>query len=142
MPSWLFASLMSAVFAALVSILAKIGMKGVDSNLATAIRTVIILVFAWGITIADGSISSLAKLSTTNWIFLALSGIATGASWLFYFRALDLTEATRVVPIDRLSLVLAIIMAVVFLHEKLSWATAAGSVLITAGVLVIALFSK
>ncbi len=133
---------MSATFAALVSILAKVGMKGVDSNLATAIRTVIILVFAWGISIADGSIQSIAKLSTTNWVFLILSGVATGVSWLFYFRALDLTDATRVVPIDRLSLVLAVIMAVIFLHEKLTWATAAGSVLITFGVLVIALFSR
>lgn len=140
MSGWLFASIMSAVFATLVSILAKVGMKGVDSNLVTAIRTVIILVFAWGITLADGSVHSMTKLSATNWIFLILSGIATGASWLFYFRALDLTEATRVVPIDRLSLVLALIMAVVFLHEKLTWATTVGSTLITAGVLVIALW--
>jgi transporter family protein len=131
---------MSAVFAALVSILSKVGMKGVDSNLATAIRTVVILVFAWGITLADGSVQSIGKLSSTNWIFLILSGAATGLSWLFYFRALDLTEATKVVPIDRLSLVLAVIMAVVFLHEKLTWTTAIGSTLITVGVLVIALW--
>lgn len=136
---WLLYALLSALFAAATSILAKIGISGVNSNLATAIRTVVILVFAWGIVLAQGHMKDLASLSRTTWIFLILSGLATGLSWLFYFRALQLTEASRVVPIDKLSLVLAIVMAAVFLHEKLTLATILGSGLITAGVLVIAL---
>lgn len=138
--SWVVFALLSAVFAALTSILAKIGIKGVDSNLATAIRTVVITVFAWGIVLAQGTIKDLSHLNKTTWIFLLLSGLATGLSWLFYFRSLQLGEASKVVPIDKLSLVLAVIMAVVFLHEKLSVATAAGSILITAGVLVMTLW--
>lgn len=137
---WLLFALLSAVFAAATSILAKIGIKGVDSNLATAIRTVVITLFAWGIVVAQGSVKQLGHLTRTTWIFLILSGLATGLSWLFYFRALQLGEASKVVPIDKLSLVLAIIMAVVFLHEKLTLSTALGSILITAGVLVIALW--
>jgi len=140
MESWLLFALLSAVFAAATSILAKIGITGVDSNLATAIRTVVITLFAWGIVIAQGSIKTLPTLSKTTWIFLALSGIATGLSWLFYFRALQLGEASKVVPIDKLSLVLAVIMAGVFLHEKLSLPTLVGSSLITLGVLVMALW--
>jgi len=140
MESWLLFALLSAVFAAATSILAKIGIKGVDSNLATAIRTVVITVFAWGIVWAQGTIKSLTHLNKTTWIFLILSGLATGLSWLFYFRALQLGEASKVVPIDKLSLVLAVVMAVVFLQEKLSWPTIVGSILITGGVLVMAVW--
>ncbi|KKU46055.1 MAG: hypothetical protein UX64_C0014G0017 [Microgenomates group bacterium GW2011_GWC2_46_7] len=138
--SWVLFALLSAVFAAATSILAKIGIKGVDSNLATAIRTVVITAFAWGIVIVQGTVKQLGGLNKTTWIFLILSGLATGLSWLFYFRALQLGEASKVVPIDKLSLVLAVIMAVVFLHEKLTWPTAIGSVMITIGVLVIAMW--
>ncbi|GAB4027514.1 MAG: EamA family transporter [Candidatus Microgenomates bacterium] len=140
MESWVIFALLSAIFAAATSILAKIGITGVDSNLATAIRTVVITVFAWGIVFAQGSIKTLPALSKTTWIFLALSGIATGLSWLFYFRALQLGDASKVVPIDKLSLVLAVIMAGVFLHEKITLSTIIGSTLITAGVLVMALW--
>lgn len=137
---WIVYALLSAVFAAATSILAKIGIKGVDSNLATAIRTVVITIFAWGIVLAQGTGKNLFLLSKTTWIFLGLSGLATGLSWLFYFRALQLGEASKVVPIDKLSLVLAVIMAVIFLHEKLTMPTAVGSILITAGVLVMTLW--
>lgn len=140
MPQWLLFALLSSVFAAAVSILAKIGIKGVDSNLATAIRTIVVTLFAWGIVVVQGSVKQLTQLSRTTWIFLVLSGLATGLSWLFYFRALQLGDATRVVPIDKLSLVLAVIMAVVFLHEKLTMASAVGALLITAGVLVMAMW--
>ncbi len=138
--SWLLFAIISAVFAAATSILAKIGIKGVDSNLATAIRTVVITVFAWGIVWAQGTIKQVTTLSKTTIIFLVLSGLATGLSWLFYFRALQLGEASKVVPIDKLSLVLAVIMAGVFLHEKLTLPTIVGSSLITIGVLVMALW--
>lgn len=138
--SWFLFALLSALFAAATSILAKIGIKGVDSNLATAIRTVVILIFAWGIVIAQGTIRSITQLNRTTWIFLILSGLATGLSWLFYFRALQIGEASKVVPVDKLSLVLAVIMAVIFLHEKLTVATAMGSLLITMGVLIMALW--
>lgn len=137
---WFLFALLSAIFAAATSILAKIGIKDVDSNLATAIRTIVITLFAWGIVFAQGSIKHISTLSKTTWIFLILSGFATGLSWLFYFRALQLGDASKVVPIDKLSLVLAVIMAVVFLHEKLTTATIVGSVLITAGVVVMAVF--
>lgn len=138
--SWIWFAVFSAIFAAATSILAKIGIKGVDSNLATAIRTIVITVFAWGIVIAQGNVKQIAHLGKTTWVFLILSGLATGLSWLFYFRALQLGEASKVVPIDKLSLVLAVIMAMIFLHEKLTWSTIVGSFLITGGVLVMALW--
>ena len=138
--TWLVYAIISAVFAALTSILAKIGITGVNSNLATAIRTVVITIFAWGIVFAQGTFREMTTLNKTTWIFLILSGFATGLSWLFYFRALQLGEASKVVPIDKLSLVLAVLMAVVFLHEKMTIPTAVGSLLITAGVLVMALW--
>lgn len=138
--TWLWYAIISAIFAALTSILAKIGIAGVNSNLATAIRTVVITLFAWGIVLAQGTFREMTTLTKTTWIFLVLSGFATGLSWLFYFRALQLGEASKVVPIDKLSLVLAVIMAVIFLHEKLTIPTAVGSALITAGVLVMALW--
>lgn len=138
--SWLIYALLSAFFAAVTTILAKVGIAGVDSNLATAIRTVVILIFAWGIVIAQGTIPQLDHLSKTTWIFLILSGVATGLSWLFYFRALQLGEAVQVAPIDKLSLVLAVIMAVIFLKEKLTVANAVGASLIAIGVLVMAIW--
>jgi transporter family protein len=140
MQQWILFAILSAVFAAATSILAKIGIKGIDSNLATAIRTIIITIFAWGIVWVQGTISQVGTLSKTAWIFLILSGLATGLSWLFYFRALQLGEASKVVPIDKLSLVLAVVMAAVFLHEKLTLPTIVGSTLITTGVLVMTLW--
>jgi len=137
--SWLLFALLSAVFAAATSILAKIGIKGIDSNLATAIRTTVILVFAWGIVFAQGLGSKIIEIPKNAWVFLVLSGIATGLSWLFYFRALQLGEASKVVPIDKLSLVLTIILAGFFLHEKITLPIVVGSILMTAGALVIAL---
>ncbi|PQJ11731.1 hypothetical protein CJD36_008015 [Flavipsychrobacter stenotrophus] len=133
---WIYA-LLSAVFAALVAVFAKVGIKGVDSDLATAIRTVIILMLAWGIVLAKGSVTQLSTLTRTNWLFLILSGAATGLSWLFYFRALQLGDVSRVAPIDKLSVALAIIISVIFLHEKLSWQEVGGVVLIIGGTLLL-----
>ena len=138
--SWFLFAVLSALFAALTSILAKIGIAGVNSNLATAIRTIVIMVFAWGIAIAQGLTKDIPGLSRNTWLFLILSGVATGLSWLFYFRALQMGEASKVVPVDKLSLVLAVILAAIVLHEKITWPTAIGSILITAGVLVMALW--
>ncbi len=135
---WYIAAIFSAIFAALTSIFAKIGIKDVNSNLATAIRTSIILIFTWGIAYFQKSISSIVNISKTSWIFLILSALATGASWLFYFYALKVGEATKVVPIDKMSLVLTIIFATVLLHEKFTWQIALGAILMTAGTLVIA----
>jgi bacterial/archaeal transporter family protein len=137
--NWLFFAFMSAVFAALTAILAKIGIKGVDSNLATAVRTVVILVFAWGIVFFQGRAGDLLKLSRFSLIFLVLSGIATGLSWLFYFRALQLGEASKVVPIDKLSLVLTVVLAALVLGEKPTIPVVAGTTLMTIGALIIAL---
>ena len=136
---WFVFALASAVFAALTSILAKVGIDGVNSNLATAIRTVVVLVMAWGmvfITDAQGGISSISRKS---WLFLILSGLATGASWLCYYRALQIGEASKVVPIDKLSVVITLVLAFAFLHEKFTWKSAAGSVLIAAGTLLMVL---
>ena len=140
MQSWFLFAVLSAVFAALTSILAKIGISNVDSNLATAIRTVVITIFAWGIVIAQGLTKNLGNLSKNTWIFLILSGIATGLSWLFYFRALQIGEASKVVPVDKLSLVLAVILAAIVLHEKITLATAIGTVLIASGVILMAVW--
>lgn len=139
MPTWLIYALLSAFFAALVSILAKVGIKGVDSNLATAIRTVVIILFAWGIVFFQGTLPQLARLTRTNLIFLILSGLATGMSWLFYFKALQMGEVNKIVPIDRFSLVLATILAVIFLQEKVAPAGWFGIALIFAGTLIISL---
>ena len=138
---WYLAATLSAIFAALTSILAKIGIKDVDSNLATAIRTTVILVFTWGIAFFRGSVSGLSEISRTGFIFLILSGIATGLSWLFYFRALQIGEASKVVPIDKLSLVLTIMLAGIFLREKISVQTVIGAFMMTGGTLLIA-FAK
>jgi transporter family protein len=133
---WLYA-LLSAFFAALVAVFAKIGIKGVDSDVATAIRTVIILFIAWGIVIVKGAASQIPGLTKQNWLFLILSGCATGLSWLFYFRALSLGAVARVAPIDKLSVAIAIVLSVVFLHEKLTWQEAAGAALIIGGTLLL-----
>jgi len=134
--SWLFYALLSAVFAAATAILAKIGVQGVPSNLATAIRTAVILVFAWGIVFATGERRALMNLSLKTITFLVLSGIATGLSWLAYFRALQLGPASRVAPVDKLSLALTIVLSVLVLKEQVTWKLLAGVGLITAGVLV------
>ena len=133
---WIYA-LLSALFAALTAILAKIGIKGVDSNLATAIRTVVILVLAWGIVYFRGGLDQIGLLTRTNLVSLGLSGVATGLSWIFYFRALQLGKVSQVAPVDKLSVALAIILSVVFLGEKLTWHTGLGAALIISGTLVL-----
>ena len=139
MAPWLPFALLSAVFAALTAIFANIGIKGVDSDLATAIRTVFILVLAWGIAIGRGATAGLPALTGRTWLFLGLSGLATGASWLCYFRALKLGPVSKVAPIDKLSVALAIGLAVLFLGEALTWRSALGAGLIVAGSVVLAL---
>jgi len=139
MPTWIIFALLSAVFAAFTAILAKIGVKDVNSNLATAIRTVVILIFAWGIVFVQGTNKQLSSISRTSMIFLILSGIATGLSWLFYFRALQLGKASHVAPIDKLSLVLTIVFAAIILKEKVSLSVVFGAVLMTVGTIIIAL---
>lgn len=133
---WVVFALLSAVFAALTSILAKIGIEHIDSNLATAIRTLVVVVFAWGIVLFTGVHHQLAAVRCKSWVFLILSGLATGASWLFYYRALQLGEAARVASVDKLSIVLTIILAFFILHEAVSLKVLAGGVLITAGALL------
>lgn len=136
--NWLYWSLLSALFAGLTAILAKVGVAGVDSNLATAIRTSVILVFAWSIAFVTAKPSELASLSARTWLFLALSGIATGLSWLCYFRALQLGQASQVAPIDKLSVVFVLIFAALFLREPLTSRSAIGGLLIVAGAIVLA----
>jgi len=136
---WLGYAILSAVFAAATAILAKIGIKDINSNLATAIRTVVILLFAWGIVFAQGTYKQLGAISQFTLLFLVLSGIATGLSWLFYFRALQLGNASQVAPIDKLSLVFTIILAILFLKEKMSLQVILGATLMTAGSILIAL---
>ena len=130
---WAVFALASAFFAALTSILAKIGMEGVDSHLGTAIRTTVVLVMAWGLVLLTGRQAGIANLTARCWLFLILSGLATGASWLFYFRALQMGEASRVVPIDKCSVVMTMALAFVVLKEPLTVKTVAGGLLITAG---------
>lgn len=136
---WFVFALLSAVFAALTSILAKVGIEGVNSNLATAIRTVVVLVMAWGMVFLTNAQSGISSIGRKSWIFLILSGLATGASWLCYYRALQTGEASKVVPIDKLSVVITLILAFVFLHEQFSAKSAVGIVLITAGTLIMVL---
>ncbi|MDP3071397.1 MAG: EamA family transporter [Opitutaceae bacterium] len=137
--NWLHWSLLSAVFAALTAILAKIGVAGVDSNLATAVRTTVVLVFAWAIVPLTTRYAAVAALSGRTLLFLALSGLATGLSWLCYFRALQLGDASKVAPIDKLSVVFVLILAAVFLGEALTLKTILGGSLIAAGAVVLAL---
>ena len=132
---WAVFALLSAVFAALTSILAKVGINGVNSNLATAIRTVVVVIMAWGMVFLTKGQSGIGAISKKSWIFLILSGLATGASWLCYYRALQMGSASKVVPIDKLSVVITLILAFIFLHEDFTYKSAIGSILITAGTL-------
>lgn len=136
---WLVFALLSAVFAALTSILAKVGIDGVNSNLATAIRTMVVVVMAWGMVFLTHTQSGISEISKKSWLFLILSGLATGASWLCYYRALQIGSASKVVPIDKLSIVITLILAFVFLHEDFTMKSAAGCVLIGAGTLLMVL---
>ncbi len=136
---WFVLALLSAVFAALTSILAKIGIDGVNSNLATAIRTMVVVVMAWGMVFLTHAQSGLAEISRKSWLFLILSGAATGISWLCYYKALQLGEASKVVPIDKLSVVLTLVFAFLFLHEQFNTKSLIGCLLIGAGTLVMVL---
>lgn len=136
---WFLFALLSAVFAALTSILAKIGIEGVNSNLATAIRTVVVVVMAWGMVFLTNTQNGITQIGKKSWIFLILSGLATGASWLCYYRALQMGEASKVVPVDKLSVVLTLIFAFLFLHEAFTVRSLAGCVLIGAGTLIMVL---
>ena len=136
---WFVLALGSAVFAALTSILAKVGIDGVNSNLATAIRTAVVLVMAWGMVFLTDAQGGLSGISRKSWLFLILSGLATGASWLCYYRALQIGEASKVVPVDKLSVVITLVLAFAFLHEKFTWKSIAGAALITAGTLLMAM---
>lgn len=136
---WVVFALLSAVFAALTSILAKIGIDGVNSNLATAIRTVVVIVMAWGIVFLTNSLGGITEISKKSWIFLILSGLATGASWLCYYKALQMGEASKVVPIDKLSVVITLVLAFVILHEQFTAKSIIGCVLIGAGTLLMVL---
>ena len=134
--SWVIYAILSAVFAALTSILAKIGISDINSNLATAIRTIVVLIMAWGIVFMTGAQSGIQDITAKSWIFLVLSGIATGLSWLFYYKALQLGDASKVVPIDKFSVVISMILAFVILKEDLTFKTVMGGILITAGTFV------
>ena len=136
---WFVLALGSAVFAALTSILAKVGIDGVNSNLATAVRTGVVLIMAWGMVFLTDAQGGIGSISRRSWLFLILSGLATGASWLCYYRALQIGQASKVVPVDKLSVVITLVLAFVFLHEKFTWKSIAGAVLITAGTLLMVL---
>lgn len=135
---WFVFALLSAVFAALTSILAKIGIDGVNSNLATAVRTVVVVLMAWAMVFLTHAQSGLSAISKKSWIFLILSGLATGASWMCYYRALQLGEASKVVPVDKFSVVITMVLAYLFLHEQFSVKSLIGCVLLAAGTLVLA----
>ena len=136
---WFIFALLSAVFAALTSILAKIGIDGVNSNLATAIRTVVVVIMAWGMVFLTNAQTGIAEISKKSWCFLILSGLATGASWLCYYRALQIGDASKVVPIDKLSVVITLVLAFVFLHEEFTIKSLIGCALIGIGTLVMVL---
>lgn len=136
---WFLFALLSAVFAALTSILAKVGIDGVNSNLATAIRTVVVVGMAWGMVFITQAQSGIFQISKKSWLFLILSGLATGASWLCYYRALQIGEASKVVPVDKLSVVITLILAFLFLHEKFTVKSLLGCVLIGLGTLIMVL---
>ena len=136
---WFVLALLSAVFAALTSILAKVGIDGVNSNLATAIRTMVVLAMAWGMVFLTNAQGGIADISKKSWMFLILSGLATGASWLCYYKAIQIGEVSKVVPIDKLSVVITLVLAFVFLHEKFTPKSLAGAILITAGALIMVL---
>ena len=136
---WFVLALLSAIFAALTSILAKVGIDGVNSNLATAIRTVVVVVMAWGMVFLTNTQGGITDISKKSWIFLILSGLATGASWLCYYKALQIGEASKVVPVDKLSVVITLVLAFVFLHEKFTPKSLIGCILIGVGTLVMVL---
>ena len=136
---WLILALASSIFAALTSILAKVGISGVNSNLATAIRTAVVLAMSWGMVFLTNAQGGLASISRKSWLFLILYGLATGASWLCYYRALQLGEASKVVPIDKLSVVITLALAFIFLHEPFTTKSLIGAALITVGTLVMVL---
>ena len=136
---WLFFALGSSVFAALTSILAKIGIEGVNSNLATAIRTVVVLIMSWGMVFVTNSLSGIGEISKRSWLFLILSGLATGASWLCYYKALQVGEASKVVPVDKLSVVITMILAALILHEQFTPKSIFGCILIAGGTLLMVL---
>lgn len=136
---WFVFALLSAVFAALTSILAKIGIDGVNSNLATAIRTVVVVIMSWGMVFLTNAQSGISRINTKSWLFLILSGLATGASWLCYYKALQIGEASKVVPIDKLSVVITLLLAFIFLHENFTFKSAAGCIFIGIGTLLMVL---
>ena len=136
---WFIFALLSAIFASLTSILAKIGIDAVNSNLATAIRTVVVVMMAWGMVFLTHTQSGLSEISRKSWVFLILSGLTTGASWLCYYRALQMGEASKIVPIDKLSVVITLALAFIFLHEKFTIKSLIGCILIGAGTLVMVL---
>ena len=136
---WFIFAILSAVFAALTSILAKVRIDGVNSNLATAVRTIVVVLMAWVMVFITNAQSGLFEISKKSWIFLILSGLATGASWLCYYKALQIGEASKVVPVDKLSVVITLILAFVFLHESFTFKSLIGCVLITAGTLIMVL---
>ena len=136
---WFIFALLSAVFAALTSILAKVGIDGVNSNLATAIRTMVVVAMAWGMVFLTNTQGGISEISRKSWMFLILSGLATGASWLCYYWAIQIGEVSKVVPIDKLSVVITLVMAAVFLHEKFTPKSVLGCILIGAGTLVMVL---
>ncbi|MGN1391910.1 EamA family transporter [Sharpea azabuensis] len=136
---WVLFAFLSAIFAALTSILAKVGIEGVNSNLATAIRTVVVVIMAWGMVFLTHAQSGISNIGTKSWIFLILSGLATGASWLCYYRALQIGEASKVVPIDKLSVIITLVLAFVFLHEDFTMKSLIGCILIGAGTLFMAI---
>ena len=136
---WVILALLSAVFAALTSILAKVGIEGINSNLATAIRTMVVVFMAWGMVFLTNTQNGIMEISRKSWMFLILSGLATGASWLCYYKALQIGEASKVVPVDKLSVVITLVLAFVFLHEKFTAKSLFGCVLIGAGTLFMVL---
>lgn len=136
---WLVFAVLSSLFAALTSILAKMGLDGINSNLASAIRTIVVLVLSWLLVFATGAQHGIGSITRRSWLFLILSGLATGASWLFYFRALQLGQAAKVVPVDKLSVVFTVVLAYSLLHEQITAKTVIGTVLIAAGTLVMVL---
>jgi len=136
---WAIFAILSAIFAALTSILAKVGIEGINSNLATAVRTIVVVLMAWFMVFATGNQNGIVDISKKNWIFLILSGLATGASWLCYYKALQLGEVSKVVPIDKLSIVITTILAFIFLGEQITLKTLIGCCLIVAGTFVMIL---
>ena len=136
---WFVFALLSAIFAALTSILAKVGIDGVNSNLATAVRTVVVVVMAWGMVFLTNTQGGIADISKKSWVFLILSGLATGASWLCYYKALQIGKVSKVVPVDKLSVIITLVLAFVFLHEKFTPKSLIGCILIGIGTLVMVL---